>query len=315
MNYMFNRGIFDQVDLDSASLTVKTTVVHRMNAAGDYAGQVSRNNRVVGYFRVSVNDGNKETVAKIDLAVLDTMGQFDDVPGKSSFSIATGGYCILTVGSGNGGYVATLSQPGNDGKAKPYSTRELVDGDTFAASLLRPGVYTATNMKAKSSMEITVPYPRRTDTPQGVKAVSIECSAKGMSPSKVDLQAGSAALFTIKTESSIRIELRKAIDVPDTFKGPEDVPKSVERKALAVLNSSATAEFLAGHMDTGRGKEKNKQFAEKILQARTKTGGIESMEQLFQIEKVNAEEFTKIVNSLHEAHTKLVAHVRIKESK
>ena len=42
MKYVLNRAVFDQVDLDSASLTMKTTVVHQMNVAGDYAGQYKK---------------------------------------------------------------------------------------------------------------------------------------------------------------------------------------------------------------------------------------------------------------------------------
>jgi hypothetical protein len=315
MKYYFNRSLFDQVDLDSSSLTVKTTIVHPMNEPGDYAGQVSKNNQIVGHFEVNVRDENANPVAHIDLTELDMLMTTTYANTNSSFEIATKGHCVFHVGSGMGGYVVTLTQPGKSEHAKPYSTRELSEGDVFTATILRPGIYVATNVKTKASTELTVPYPKRNDSRNQLKPVTIECSPKGMHLNKVTVQSGAGIIFSIKTDSKISIELKKPIDAPNVYKGPEDVPRSYERKVCAVLNSSANAEFLAQYLDIGKGKDKNRQFAEKIMDAKKKAGQIGSIQHLLEIEKLGPEELTSIVNSLREAHAKLLDKSRFMNKK
>jgi hypothetical protein len=315
MKYYFNRSLFDQVNLDSSALTVKTTVVHPINEPGDYAGQVSRNNQVVAYFKVSVRDENTEKAVHIDLSELDTLLTHSYPTRKAGFEVATKGFCVFHVGSGSGGYVVTLGQPGKGEHANPYSTRELVEGDVFTTTILRPGIYVATNAKTKASAEITVPYPKRNDSKNQLKPVSIECSPKGMQPDKLTAQSGAGIIFSIKTDSKISIELKKPIDAPNVYKGPEDVPRSYERKVCAVLNSSANAEFLAQHLDIGKGKDKNRQIAEKIMDAKKKAGQIGGIQHLLEIEKLGPEELTSIVNSLREAHTKLLDKSRFMNKK
>ncbi len=313
MKYMVNRSVIDQVNLESASLTSKTTIVHRVNEAGNYAGQVSKDNRIVGHFKLSVRDDAPNTAVNMNLADLDT---FSGGPGPAttSFVVATKGYCVFSVASGTGGYVVTLFKP-EKGDAKPYSTRELADGDVFAVTILRPGVYTAVNTRTKASAEITIPYPKRTESRLAVKPVSIECTQKGMNPDKVETLAGAGIVFYVKTDANISLSLKKPIEAPTTFKSPDEIPRSVERKVLAVLNSSSSVEFLSGHMDTGKGKDRNRGLAEKIIDSKRSSGRIGSLKHVIELEKLGPDELSKMVDSLREAHGKLLDRNRFAKQK
>jgi len=121
-------------------------------------------------------------------------------------------------------------------------------------------------------------------------------------------------IFSIKTPSRIRIELKRKIDRPEVYRTPEDVPRSVERKVLAVLNNARQSEFLAQHIDIGKGSENNKRLAEKILRDLKKGGRIESIKQLYDLEKPAPVEFTNIINSLDKAFGRMTDPSRFRKS-
>jgi len=186
MKALFNRTIFDQVDLDSAALSMKAAVVHMMTEPGEYRGQVSRNGDVVGYFRVMVGDQYPSKQAALELRSLDRqLGRTGSVPDGSLFSLSTKGHCVFFVKDGPGGYAVTLIPADEKSAAEPFSSRELKEGDVFTATPIRPGTYAVTNEKNKSTMELVIPYPKRVDRKPVLKPIAIECTAKGMRPDRV----------------------------------------------------------------------------------------------------------------------------------
>ena len=78
MKAIINPFVFSQVNLDSASLTMLTSVVHKIAEPGIYDGTIQRGSDTVGRFRIAVSDLPPEKCAvesnsqvNIDLKSLD----------------------------------------------------------------------------------------------------------------------------------------------------------------------------------------------------------------------------------------------------
>lgn len=312
MKNLFNRLLFEQVNLDSGALTMKDSIVHTVHEEGVFHGQTSRGNDINSFFLLQVSKTAPDKQVYIDLNSLE--GKNGSPQSKNSFTLAPGGFCIFYVADGVGGYAVNLIQAGERCLEKPFNSRELKEGDIFTASLIRPGFYTATNQKNNTSMEIVIPYPRRITKKPVFKTTTIECTDKGMTPGKVEAQAGSGIIFSIKTTARIVIELKKPIDKPEVFTTPDDVPRSVERKVMAVLNSTLNPDFLASFLETGKGYAVNKQVAAKIFDIKQKTGRIDSIKSLFEAEKLKPEEYTRLINSLYDAYHQLTDRSRPKRN-
>ena len=56
MKAIINPFIFSQINLDSAELTMLTSVVHKIAESGSYDGTIHRGADVVGRFRLAVSD-------------------------------------------------------------------------------------------------------------------------------------------------------------------------------------------------------------------------------------------------------------------
>jgi hypothetical protein len=162
-------------------------------------------------------------------------------------------------------------------------------------------------------MEITVPYPKRVTRKPVLEPVIVECTTRGLFPVKVEAQVGCGIIFHIKTRSRIKIELAKPIDRPDLYRAPDDVPRSVERKVLAVVNSLFKTEFLAGLLDTEKGRESNVRLAEKIIETKKKTGRITKISQIFELQQMEAREFTAVITSLEKAYSQLMDPLRFRK--
>lgn len=313
MQNVFNQLLFEQVNLDSGALTMKDSIVHTVHEEGIYHGQTSRGSDINNFFLLQVSKDFPDKQVYIDLNSLE--GKNGSPQAKNSFTLAPGGLIIFYVADGVGGYAVNLIQAGERSLEKPFNSRELKEEDIFTASLLRPGLYMAKNQKNNTSMELVVPYPRRITKKPVLRTTTIECTDKGMSPAKVEVQAGAGIIFLIKTTARILIELQHPIDRPELYSTPDDVPRSVERKVLAVLNSSMHPDFLAGFLETGKGHHVNQQVAAKIFESKQKTGRIDSINTLFEVEKLKPEEYTKMINSLDDAFNQLTDRSKMKRNK
>jgi hypothetical protein len=199
------------------------------------------------------------------------------------------------------------------GIERQFSSRELTDGDIFTATLIRPGIYTAINQNDNSKLEIMVPYPKRVTKKPVLKPVIVECTGRAIIPGNVEVQPGCAIIFQIKTRSRITIELKTPIDRPDLFRAPEDVPRSVERRVLSVINSSMESDFLTAVIDTGKGMDTNRKLAAKVVDTTKRTGRITEIGQIFKLEKMEAKEFTAVINSLDKAYNQLTDKSRFRQ--
>lgn len=213
---MINRFIFSQANVDSGSLTVLASVVHRFSESGAYFGKIRRGENEVGQFKIIVGESpSMQSSVKIDLKTLeDPLSDQSKNAECSCFALSAGGYALFFVSTGAGGYSVEITKSENEGK-KVFDSRELTGQDMFVASLLRPGMYRITNTLTNAEAELKIVYPQIGKTPRHSQSVQVECTEKAISPAKISVNPGQGVIFSFKVPSRIKVELV----------APEDKPK------------------------------------------------------------------------------------------
>jgi len=223
----FDRNLFTQIGLDSASLTMLGSVVHTFSQPGEYRGALHEGPQVKAVFYISVDKNSAVAQVTIDLSALDT-GQPSASggetcccpPGKGSghdghrFVVNPRGYTLFHVSSGAGGYWVSVRRIDAEQTDRGYDSRVLAEGDIFTASIIRPGTYSVTNVQNKATADVVVSYPvigERAYRPSN--PVRVDCGAK-FEPAKISLQPGQGMLFHAKVPSRIDIRLVKPDDGP-----------------------------------------------------------------------------------------------------
>jgi hypothetical protein len=94
-----------------------------------------------------------------------------------------------------------------------FNSRQLEEGDVFAATVLRPGRYNVMNSLTNASASLDVAYPGRPgpggDKPQQPVQVTV---GAGFSPAEIVVQAAQGQVYTTNTPSRILIELVEPYD-------------------------------------------------------------------------------------------------------
>ncbi len=217
MPALLDQNIFTQTNLDSAALTMLGSLLHNFCEPGAYRGVALRNGKAEATFTLRVDPGCAASQVNIDLATLAQAGQ-SGCGGDSgpTFTVHPKGYAIFHVSKGAGGYAVHLGISGAEGPApKTFDSRQLKPGDIFAATLLRPGKYRATNALNKTHAEIVVSYPMIGKTAyEPGPAVNVECTAEGFLPKEIRVTPAQGQVFHCKTPVHLQIELVKADDGP-----------------------------------------------------------------------------------------------------
>ena len=133
--------LYTQVDLDSGALMMKCFIAHLLREDGLYHGTVMLGERFVAGFVIEVNETAEETQATVDLSELH-FGARGTAPNEvvKRFAVKTGGYVVLHVGQGDGGYHVLLRNTDDD-QSRPWNSQRLDDGDIFSAIPLPRLVY------------------------------------------------------------------------------------------------------------------------------------------------------------------------------
>ncbi len=212
---MINRFIFSQANVDSGSLTVLASVVHKFSESGAYFGKIRRGENEVGQFKILVGESlTMQPSVKIDLkAIEDPLSDQSKNPECSCFNLILGGYAMFFVSTGAGGYNIEITKPENEGK-KIFDNRELTSQDLFVATLLRPGTYRITNTLTKAEAELKILYPQIGKTPRQSQSVQVECTEKAINPPKISVNPGQGVIFNFKVPSRIKVELVTPEDKP-----------------------------------------------------------------------------------------------------
>jgi hypothetical protein len=130
MRTVMNRAMFEQVDRDSASISVLSAVIHRFEESGKYSGVVFKGDREVALFEIEVKDDNdgsvtcedevnvlaflgdgSSSVTTIDLRELD-LSVIGATMVKHRFSVRKGGSALFYVPKGEGGVLHQDRQEG-----------------------------------------------------------------------------------------------------------------------------------------------------------------------------------------------------------
>ena len=215
-----NWRLFTQTGLDSGSLTMLGAVIHNFSEPGEYMGTVLRKNEAVESFHLTVDKDCPAMQVDIDLATLHrpASARFECKKGKtgSRFIVNPNGYIVFYVSHGPGGYAVVVGRMDEKNESKlVFDSRKLKEGDLFAATMIRPGTYSVTNINTDAKGEIIVAYPKIGKVPcRPPNPVSIECTKKEFSLDKIEIEAAQGQVFRFKTQSRIKIELIKPDDGP-----------------------------------------------------------------------------------------------------
>ncbi len=219
--------LFTQPNTDSGALTMLATVVHRFREPGDYRAAIKQpaSDVPVGVFYLTVDPNEPSAQVNIDLADAGNAPPAGTVCacGKTHsaakhYVVAPESYVVFHVGGGPGGYSAHLSRTGDGPQPKIFDTTELGPGDLFAATLLRPGLYSLTNALAQEThgAEITVTYPPTSQQPFTTPpAARVKTSEKGFRPARLRLIATQGIVIETTVPSRYLIELQQPLDPPN----------------------------------------------------------------------------------------------------
>jgi hypothetical protein len=221
---MLNRALFVNRPLDSGALTVLATLIHRFTEPGDYELFVRREGRLIARSPVQVIGqlpdasggpaGDVRTKAagsgasyqvNIDLA---TIGQSTgDCEPEPTYVVATGGVMGFYVSAGTGRYTVALTRILADKKMTVLdSAAGLPEGDFFAVTLVRPGVYSVTNRLADAQARVDVNLPK----PEGYRpsdASLVQAVRGGFEPAEMKLFSGQSLVFQCQTAAHLVVEL------------------------------------------------------------------------------------------------------------
>ncbi len=210
---VLNRPVFAQRVFDSRALTVLTTLFHRFPEAGDYDLQVWRDERLIHRAPVRVVAEGAPHQIHLDLAALMEMGE--------PYVLAVGGVIGFYVSQGVGQYRVGIAQFTPREKAVRLDNRRAIpEGDLFAVTLVRPGVYHVLQTEGRGEGEIRVRLPRGEPyRPDQATRVTI---GKGgaLEPRTVEILAGQSVVFWCTVSASLRIEWVKEEDAGPPIQRP-----------------------------------------------------------------------------------------------
>lgn len=231
MRTVMNRAMFEQVDRDSASISVLSAVIHRFEESGKYSGVVFKGDREVALFEIEVKDDNdgsvtcedevnvlaflgdgSSSVTTIDLRELD-LSVIGATMVKHRFSVRKGGSALFYVPKGEGGYSIKIAKR-DDADKVVLDNKALDRDDSYLAVCLRPGTYTVRNEIAQTEARLTVPYPQIRQGPRRPRPLKVECSKRTIKPKELQTTPFQPLVFRFTTPSRVTIKLKEPDDGP-----------------------------------------------------------------------------------------------------
>ena len=227
MKAIINRHLFSQNNIDSGSITMHSTVVHKFSEPGEYLGKAVKGKEVVGQFRIIVGKrqdaaaGQQKSPASplsptqvhVDLRQLEApaarrLESSQAVPNR--FTIGADGYAVFKVSTGAGGYAVEVYKAGEKESAKVFDSRELDGDDLLYVLVLRPGTYSVVNAITNARAELTVAYPEK-GMPRNLEPIRVECGSS-FAPERLAVKPMQGIVFSFKAASRIKIDLVRPED-------------------------------------------------------------------------------------------------------
>lgn len=228
MKAFINWHLFTQTSLDSGSLTSLGAVIHNFPKPGEYLGTILQKEEDVGSFHLTVDEECPAMQVDIDLATLHQSAPecCESELGKR-FVVNPKGYAVFYVSRGPGGYAVRVGRLSGESEAELFDSRELKEGDLFAATLIRPGSYSVTNVNTKAKGEIVVGYPKigklsyHPPRPLSIESTKNELRLDKTRTDQVRIGAAQGLVFHFRTLSRIKIELVRPDDGPERISRPK----------------------------------------------------------------------------------------------
>lgn len=245
---ILNRALFASQPMESGALAPLTTLLHRFTEAGDYELFVRRDGQLIGRSIVRVvgelpraepprgsDMGRGDTPrpipagatyqTNIDLA---TFGATAAGCAPEATVLATGGVLGFFVGEGMSRYNVTITRLVGDKKETVLdSAASVPEGDFFAVTFVRPGVYTVANRLGAGQMKVEIKLP----TEKGYRpneGALVQVGRGGFDPAGVSLYSGQSILFQCGTAAQFAVELEKA--APETIRAADEKRRHTVRK-------------------------------------------------------------------------------------
>jgi hypothetical protein len=256
---LFNRYLFTQIDLDSGSLTSLGVVMHSFGKPGLYRGQVRRGEQETGAFLLRVGEDFPQMQVDIDLAHLISPTDCCDDKRGAGYSANARGYVVFHVSDGPGGFHVVVGREDMAKGETPFDSRELHDGDLFAATILRPGTYVVANSlsKTREKADLVVAYPQlEARRYRSLPVQMVELSDKGFTPERLRVEVTQSQVFQIRSAARVRINLQKPDDGPRGTTSSYPGWRQNEVQQPANRSQSAAAEEKAG---TGGGPRRRRE--------------------------------------------------------
>jgi hypothetical protein len=252
MKASINRQLFSQINIDSGSLTMLTTVVHRFSEPGEYEGVVigglngadGRGGIITRRFTIVVikdspdvgTPATSQTSSDTVRATASPMSQTGMQPSSSitqpgqvmidltgiaydRFVLNSGGYAVFYVSGRRGGYTVQVSNIGKGkNQTKVFDSRELKEDDVLSVIVIRPGTYSVMNPVNDTKAELVVNYPELGKMQKNPQPITIECTSNQIVPDRIRIDPSQGLVFNFKTPSRIKIELIKPEDRPSRLR-------------------------------------------------------------------------------------------------
>lgn len=203
-----NRGLFARQVYDSASLTVPTTLFHRLRQEGTYDVRVHRGEQLAHRTTVRVSE---QGVPQIDVDPA-AGGHKADGDGCCDGAVRgqellPGGALCFHVSEGDGGYDAVVERVGRDGSVDTVldSSEAIPAGDVFAVTMVLPGEYgVMLNGEDKEWARVRVGEPDPASF-RPAEGTVLTLGPRGLEPDQADLGFGQSVAIILEVDASIQV--------------------------------------------------------------------------------------------------------------
>ncbi|WP_113705260.1 hypothetical protein [Nonomuraea lactucae] len=225
-----NRAVLEQTSFDSATPAGTSVTVHRFDQDGRFEVAVLRDDAMVDRMWLTVTGSQEprpdqaatarhagEVVAGITVDLAAIPGRHPD---ERRLDTRISGYVAFTSSAHQSHHRVVVTR---EGEQRPeFDSNLLRNGDLFAATLIRPGRYVATNTATGAQAEIRVGYPQIGRTPYVPPEPHTVESGRGFSEDRITLAPAQGIVFHISADSHITIDLVE----PDNGPSPGPRPKA-----------------------------------------------------------------------------------------
>ncbi|MEJ5292422.1 MAG: hypothetical protein WHS82_02405 [Candidatus Methanosuratincola sp.] len=234
-----NRNVLAQCTLDSGSLGPMVALLHRFSEPGCYNAVLNQGEVAYATFTLIVDKNATASPATINLC-----------EASPCYTVSPETYVVFSAPCDPGGLSVAVWRAVGGAKSAVFDSRMLGEGDIFAATLLRPGTYSASNQYgAKCAISLTRAAKglarqvigKRVRLSSRAECQRVDCTRESFAPDKVSAETSQPILFAVRTKEPclrIKVTLEASEDSPA---GPSTGAKAERTKVPKKLDLKKTA--------------------------------------------------------------------------